>query len=85
MAQDWRFSSAKAERKLGYRARPLDETIQNTVEWYLELIESGEFEGSPRSGMSAVAEGLGAAGRLGLLAPVRAAQWLTGRRVLAGV
>jgi hypothetical protein len=32
-----------------------------------------------------VAEGLGAAGRLGLLTPVRIGQWLTGRRVLAGV
>jgi dihydroflavonol-4-reductase len=85
MAQDWRFSSAKAERELDYRARPLDETIRDTVEWYLELIEAGAFDGAPRSGMSAVAEGLGAAGRLGLLTPVRIGQWLTGRRVLAGV
>jgi dihydroflavonol-4-reductase len=85
MAQDWRFSSSKAERVLGYRARPLDETVRATVDWYLELIEAGMFEGSERSGMSAVAEGLGAAGRLGLLTPVRLGQWLTGRRVLAGV
>jgi dihydroflavonol-4-reductase len=85
MAQDWRFSSSKAERVLGYRARPLGETIRATVDWYLELIEAGQFDGSERSGMSAVAEGLGAAGRLGLLTPVRLGQWLTGRRVLAGV
>jgi dihydroflavonol-4-reductase len=85
MAQDWRFSSAKAERELGYRARPLDETIRATVDWYLELIESGAFDGAERSSMSAVAEGLGAAGRLGLLAPVRIGQKLAGRRVIAGV
>ena len=85
MAQDWRFSSAKAERALGYRARPLEETIRATVDGYLELIEAGAFEGAERSGMSAVAEGLGAVGRLGLLAPVRIGQRITGRRVLAGV
>ena len=85
MAQDWRFSSSKAERELGYRARPLDETIRATVDWYLELIESGAFDGAERSGMSAVAGGLGAAGRLGLLTPVRIGQRLTGLRVLAGV
>jgi hypothetical protein len=55
------------------------------VDWYLELIEAGVFEGSERSGMSAVAQGLGTAGRLGLLTPVRVGQWLTGRRMLAGV
>jgi dihydroflavonol-4-reductase len=85
MAQDWRFSSSKAERELGYRARPLPETIHATVDWYLELIEAGSFEGAERSGMSAVAESLGAIGRVGLLTPVRIGQRLTGRRVLAGV
>jgi dihydroflavonol-4-reductase len=85
MAQDWRFTSSKAERELGYRARPLDETIRDTVEWYLELIESGAFDGAKRSGMSAVAEVFGTAGRLGLLTPVRVGQKLTGRRVLAGL
>jgi dihydroflavonol-4-reductase len=85
MAQDWRFSSSKAERVLGYRARPLRQTIQATVDWYLELIESGSFDDAERSGMSAVAEGLGAIGRVGLLTPVRVGQWLTGRRVIAGV
>jgi hypothetical protein len=85
MAQDWRFSSSKAERELGYRARPLRETIHATVDWYLELLEAGAFAGAERSGMSAVAEGLGAIGRVGLLTPVRIGQRLTGRRVLAGV
>jgi dihydroflavonol-4-reductase len=84
MAEDWRFSSAKAERELGYRARPLKETIEETVDWYLELIDSGVFNGSQRSSMSAVAEVLGGARRLGLLMPVRAAQRVTGLQVIAG-
>src|SRR4051795_9454593 len=43
MAQDWRFSSAKAERELGYRSRPLDETLRATIDWYTDLIERGAF------------------------------------------
>ena len=39
MGQDWRFTSAKAKRELGYRPRPLAQTVTATVEWYLELIE----------------------------------------------
>ena len=44
MGQDWRFTSAKAKRELGYRPRPLAQTVSATVEWYLELIEDGAFE-----------------------------------------
>jgi dihydroflavonol-4-reductase len=85
MALDWRFSSAKAERELGYRARPLGETIRATVDWYLDLIASGVFEDAQGSGMSAIAGAFGTAGRLGLLTPLRVGQWVTGRRMLAGV
>jgi dihydroflavonol-4-reductase len=84
MGQDWRFTSAKAKRELGYRPRPLAQTITATVEWYLELIESGAFDDSRRSPMSAMAQGLGAAGRLGLLWPLRPAEKLLRRRLLAG-
>jgi dihydroflavonol-4-reductase len=28
------FSSAKAERELGYRARPADEGIRDAIEWF---------------------------------------------------
>ena len=44
MGQDWRFTSAKAKRELGYRPRPLQQTVSATVAWYLDLIESGSFE-----------------------------------------
>ena len=39
MSKDWRFSSEKAKRELGYTTRPIDETIRATVDWYLELID----------------------------------------------
>ena len=52
MGQDWRFTSAKAKRELGYRPRPLAQTVSATVEWYLELIEDGAFDDSERSAMS---------------------------------
>jgi len=84
MGQDWRFSSAKAKRELGYRARPLRQTVEATVEWYLELIERGAFDGAGRSPLSAVAETLAVADRLGLLWPLRPAEKLLRRRLVAG-
>ena len=84
MGQDWRFTSAKAKRELGYRPRPLAQTVTATVEWYLELIRAGAFDDSRRSPMSAMAEGLGAVGRFGLLWPLRPAEKLLRRRLLAG-
>ena len=84
MGQDWRFTSAKAKRELGYRPRPLQQTVSATVAWYLDLIESGSFEDSQSSALSVVAEGLGAAGRLGLLWPLRPAEKLLRRRLIAG-
>jgi dihydroflavonol-4-reductase len=85
MSKDWRFSSEKAKRELGYTSRPIDETIKATIDWYLELIEQGVFSDSARSGMSAIADGLGRAGSLGLLYPIRIGQRLAGRRVIVGV
>ena len=32
MSKDWRFSSEKAKRQLGYTSRPIDETIKATVD-----------------------------------------------------
>ena len=52
MGQDWRFTSAKAKRELGYKPRPLAQTVSATVEWYLELIEDGAFDDSERSPLS---------------------------------
>ena len=85
MSKDWRFSSEKAERELGYRVRPLDDTVRATVDWYLELLESGVLDEGERSGMSTLASGLGRAGELGLLHPIRLGQRLAGRRLLVGV
>ena len=46
MGQDWRFSSRRAREELGYESRPLDDTLQATIDWYLELIEAGAFADS---------------------------------------
>src|SRR4051794_7107656 len=85
MGQDWMFSSRKAERELGYRASPVQHTLAATIEWYNELIEAGVFNESGSSGMSRMAAGMRAAGRLGLLSPFRVGQRVAGRRVVAGV
>ena len=85
MSKDWRFSSEKAKRELGYTTRPIDETIAETVDWYLELIAAGEFSDDVRSSMSTIATGLYTANSFGLLHPIRLGQRLSGLRVLAGV
>jgi dihydroflavonol-4-reductase len=85
MGQEWTFSSRKAQRELGYSSQPIDGTLQATIDWYLELIESGAFVDSDGSGLSRMAGGMRAAGKLGLLSPFRLGQRVAGRRVLAGV
>ena len=84
MAKDWRFSSEKARRELGYQPRPLDETLQATIEWYRELIEAGAFTDSHSSGLSRIADSMRLASRFGLLTPIRVGQRITGRRLIAG-
>lgn len=85
MAQDWRFSSAKAKRELGYRARPLDQTLRTTIDWYTDLIEQRAFEKVHRSPLSTLAAGTRAFNRLGLLAPLKLGQRIVGRQAIAGV
>lgn len=85
MAQDWRFSSAKARRELGYRSRPLDETLRTTIDWYMHLINNRAFENTRRSSLSTLAGATQTAGKLRLLGPVRLGQRLVGRQVIAGV
>lgn len=85
VAQEWRFSSAKAKRELGYRARPLDETLETTIRWYLELVDRGAFAGVPRSSLSALAAGTQTLGQFGLLVPIKLGQRLAGRRLIAGM
>jgi hypothetical protein len=82
MAQNWRYSSAKARRELGHRARPLDRTLRDTIDWYLELIDGGTLGGGPPSPMSVAAAGVRLAGRAGLLGGVGIAERYLGRRLV---
>jgi dihydroflavonol-4-reductase len=84
MAQNWRYSSRKARRELGYRTRPLDKTLRDTIDWYRELIDAGDFRGGDRSALSVAAVGMHAADRLGFLRGVRAAERYFGRKIIAG-
>jgi dihydroflavonol-4-reductase len=83
MAQNWSYSSAKARRELGYRARPLIQTLEATIEWCRELIAHDAFEGRPTS-LSLAAQGLALGDRLGLISVLRAAESRVGRRLVAG-
>jgi dihydroflavonol-4-reductase len=85
MSKDWRFSSEKAKRELGYATRPIDDTVRATVDWYLELMDAGTFADEVRSGMSTIAEALGQAAAFGLLHPVRLGQRVARRRVVVGI
>jgi dihydroflavonol-4-reductase len=85
MGRDWRFRSDKAERELGYCARPLEETLQSTIDWYQELIDQGAFGDKQGSSLSRMAGGVQAISRLGMLTPLRVGQRLTGWRMLVGV
>ncbi len=85
MAQEWRFSSEKARRELGYRTRPFEETLRSTIAWYLDLMARGAFDGARRSSLSVLAEGTRALSQLGLLAPIKLGQRLAGHHVIVGV
>jgi dihydroflavonol-4-reductase len=84
MGQDWRFTSQKARDELGYRPRPLDHTLRDTIAWYFDLIEAGTFADSRHSGLSRMADSMRIASRLGLLTPVRVTQRVVRRRFVAG-
>jgi dihydroflavonol-4-reductase len=83
MAQNWRYSSAKARRELGYRPRALDRTLADTIDWYTELIESGALGGARPSALSLAAAGVRLADRSGALGVLRAAERYVGRKLVA--
>jgi hypothetical protein len=83
MAQNWRYSSGKARRELGYRARGLERTLADTIDWYRELIESGALGGGRPSALSLAAAGMRVADRTGALGLLRAAERYVGRRMVA--
>ncbi|MBA3299783.1 MAG: NAD-dependent epimerase/dehydratase family protein [Thermoleophilaceae bacterium] len=82
MGQNWRYSSRKARRELGYRARRLDTTLRETIHWYRGLIDSGALAGGRHSTLSVAASGMRLADRLGLLAGLPAFERHTGRRLM---
>jgi dihydroflavonol-4-reductase len=84
MAQNWRYSSRKARRELGYRARSLNRTLRDTIAWYRELIDSGALDGGGPSPMSLAAAGVRVADRIGVLGGLRTAERYFGRRLVAG-
>ena len=84
MAENWRCSSRKAKKELGYAVRPVERTLQATIDWCDELIERGVFAGRRPSGMSVAALGLRAAGRVGVVAGLRGVERWSGRRLVAG-
>jgi len=83
MAQNWNYSSAKAERDIGYVTRPLDETLRETIEWYRELIVDGVLGPGSRSSLSMGAAGLRIADQFGALRLADSVGRLAGRRLLA--
>ena len=36
MGEHWYYDSSRAEEELGYRGRPLDETLHDAIDWFLE-------------------------------------------------
>jgi dihydroflavonol-4-reductase len=84
MAQNWRFSSRKAKRELGYRMRALNTTLRDTIGWYRDLMEEGAFDGGSVSTMSLAAAGVRLAERTGVLGGLRTAERYLGRRLVSG-
>ena len=82
MAPNWRYSSAKARRELGYRPRRANETLERTVAWYQELMEDDRLAVPRSRSFDRMSAGVRAADRLGLLLPLRAAGQLAGRRTV---
>jgi dihydroflavonol-4-reductase len=84
MAENWRASSRKARKELGYRSRPVDATLRATIDWYRELIDRGVFAGRRASGMSLVSAGLRMADRVGVVGGLHGLERWSGRRLVAG-
>jgi dihydroflavonol-4-reductase len=84
MARNWRYSSRKAKKDLGYRTRPLDRTLADTIEWSQELIAAGAFSGRGISALSLASAWMRGAERAGLGTALRAAERRLGRRLVAG-
>jgi dihydroflavonol-4-reductase len=82
MALDWRCTSERAERELGYTVRPLEETLRETIAWYSRLIEGGTLARARRTPNWAMARAVQLAARLGGLRLARAIERVTRRQSL---
>jgi hypothetical protein len=82
MAPEWRYSSAKARRELGYQPRSANDTLRRTVEWYLELIEDDRLPAARTRSFDYATGAVRVANRLGLLLPLKAAGGLARRRTV---
>lgn len=83
MAQDWRYSSSRAKRELGYRPRRLEATLRETVEWYLQLIRDGRVGAGAPSPLSLGSLGMRLAGRTGGVRVLHTLEGWSGRRLVA--
>ncbi len=79
-APNWQYSSDKAQRELGYSARPLEDTLLDALEWYRELRATGAVGRASTAGSYALA----VAQRAGVLAALRVAGRLSGRDLVVG-
>ena len=84
MAQNWRYSSRKAKRELGYKTRRLERTLGATIDWSRELIDEGAFAGRGISALSLAAAWVRGAERLGLATGLQTLERYAGRRLVAG-
>jgi dihydroflavonol-4-reductase len=82
MAPEWRYSSAKARRELGYSPRSANETLRRTVEWYLELIEDDRLPARRTRSFDFATGAIRLADRVGLLLPLKLAGSLAGRKTV---
>ena len=82
MAPNWRYSSARARRELGYSPRRVNETLERTVAWYQELIEDDRLAAPSSTSFDRMSAGVRLADRFGLLLPLRALGQLAGRRTV---
>jgi len=82
MGQNWRYSSAKARRELGFRSRSLNSTLRDTIAWIRELMDAGSLN-SRTSPLSLAAAGVQLSDRAGLLGGLRLAERWTGRQFVS--
>lgn len=82
MAPDWRYSSARARRELGYKPRGANDVLRRTIDWCTELIEDDRLAVSRSRSLDVMTSGVRAADRLGLLMPLRVAGQVARRRTV---